>query len=260
MAEFGFSEPAVRVAVARLAGQGWVTLRKAGRLSYLSMTKRGLERVDEAARRIYRLRPKTGWDGHWLLLTYTIPEEQRVARDQLRTELEWSGFGTLGTSTWLSPHELGAALATRLQSDELAPYVDIFQARYTGPAADHELVQKGWNLQEVNGRYRQFLERFKPQFEAAKAVLPDERSCFVARCWLVHEYRKFLFVDPGLPEELLGEDWLGSEAFGLFYTYDQLLAAGAGRFFYSVLAATPSLALSDGQIERGLQAQLNPFG
>ena len=41
-------------------------------------------------------------------------------------------------------------------------------------------------------------------------------ECFVERTKLVHEYRKFLFVDPGLPEELLPEKWLGSQFIIIF--------------------------------------------
>lgn len=259
MAEFGFAEPAVRVAIRRLAAQGWISLRKSGRNSYLSMTDQGLERVDEAANRIYRLHPEH-WDGYWLLLTYSIPEEQRSARDQLRTDLAWWGFGTLGTGTWLSPHPLSPALAARLQSPEIAPYVDYFRSRYTGPASNAGLVAKGWQLHEVNRRYRQFLDRFKPEFQLAQTRQLSEQECFAARCWLVHEYRKFLFVDPGLPEELLGVDWPGRPAFNLFHAYDQLLAGPAARFFYSVYSAVCGAGLPAGQLERSLEAALNPFG
>ena len=36
-----------------------------------------------------------------------------------------------------------------------------------------------------------------------------DAECFVERTKLVHEYRKFLFLDPGLPKELLPEMWSG---------------------------------------------------
>ena len=259
MAEFGFAGPAVRVAVRRLADQGWISLRKSGRNSYISMTGQGLARVDEAASRIYRLHPER-WDGYWLLLTYTIPEELRSARDQLRTDLAWWGFGTLGTGTWLSPHPLSPVLAARLQSPEIASYVDYFRARYSGPASNAALVAKGWQLQAVNRRYRLFLDRFQPDFQKAQTRQLSEQECFGARCWLVHEYRKFLFVDPGLPEELSGPDWLGSQAFSFFHAYDQLLAERAARYFYSVYATSGGIGLSPAQLERSLQAALNPFG
>ena len=43
-----------------------------------------------------------------------------------------------------------------------------------------------------------------------------------------------LFVDPGLPEELLPEKWLGSHAASLFGDYYKELAEPASRFFESV--------------------------
>jgi phenylacetic acid degradation operon negative regulatory protein len=259
MDEFGFAGPAVRVAVSRLAEQGWVALRKAGRNRYLSMTAKGLERVDEAATRIYRLRPER-WDGYWLLLTYTIPEEQRAARDQLRADLAWWGFGTLSPGTWLSPHSLSPALAARLDSPEVAPYLDYFQARYSGPSTSAALVVKGWRLEEVFTKYYLFLEKFGPELAAARSGALSEQECFVRRCRLVHEYRKFLFVDPGLPEELLAADWPGGQAFDLFHAYDQLLAGPAARYFYTVYLASGGSNLAPERLKQSLEAALNPFG
>jgi phenylacetic acid degradation operon negative regulatory protein len=262
MAEFGFSEQAVRAAIARLQNQGWVKTRRLGKNSYCSLTEKGLKRVDEAARRIYRLR-REPWDGNWCLLSYTIPEEKREIRDQLRTELSWWGFGPLSTSTWISPHAFGEQMRELVDSYNLEPYVDVFYARHQGSQTNRRLAQKCWNLVQVNERYLEFLGQFEPLFERDRANLLrqelSDQACFVARSWLVHEYRKFLFIDPGLPDELLPQDWAGRRAVTLFYEYDQLLARGAGRFFATVFIAAPDRSLDETQSEQRLQAQLNPF-
>lgn len=57
------------------------------------MTDRGVQRMDEAANRIYKMKPNE-WDGKWRILMYTIPEDKRQLRDDLRKELLWSGFGS----------------------------------------------------------------------------------------------------------------------------------------------------------------------
>jgi phenylacetic acid degradation operon negative regulatory protein len=261
LAEFDISEQATRAALSRLALQGWVAIRRDGRNSYLKITPRGLERVNEAASRIYRRRPDS-WDGCWFLLTYTIPEEKREVRDQLRNDLSWWGFGTLGTSTRVSPHNLSEQMAKLVESSGIAPYVDFFNARYRGPESDRALVEKSWNLATINAAYGHFLEKFKPEYYTARILQENEslfdRDCFVRRSLLVHEYRKFLFIDPALPEELLGEDWRGSEAFELFRHYDNLLAEGAGRYFYSIFESGPH-RIEPKEVERGLRAQLDPF-
>jgi len=262
MTEFGFTEQAVRASLARLAAQGWVELRKEGRNSYLKMTSKGLQRVNEAATRIYRQQRET-WNGDWFLLTYTIPEDMRGVRDQLRTDLSWWGFGMLGTSTWLTPHDLRDQMAILTSTYGIEPYVAFFTARYHGPESNRALVEKSWNLTEVNGRYREFLGHFEPLFAQNSFLLGQnqltDRDCFVQRTRLVHEYRKFLFADPALPEELLAADWLGGQAFQLFQRYDHLLAEGAGRFFYSIFQNGLARPLPPTEAVAGLRAQLDPF-
>ncbi len=53
---------------------------------------------------------------------------------------------------------------------------------------------------------------------------------FAARFHLVHEWRKFLFTDPGLPAELLPERWPGRVAEELFQDEATRLEPGATRF------------------------------
>lgn len=91
--EFGHNEQSVRVAVSRMMKQGWLESEKVGNKSYYFLTKRGKLRMEEAANRIFKLMPNE-WDGKWRILMYTIPEEKRQIRDELRKELLWSGFGS----------------------------------------------------------------------------------------------------------------------------------------------------------------------
>jgi phenylacetic acid degradation operon negative regulatory protein len=257
LGEFDFREPAVRAAVTRLSAQGWLETRRIGRNSYCSLTTKGWQRVDEAASRVYRNR-RENWDGKWCILTYTIPEEKREARDQLRTDLVWWGFGQLATSTWISPHKYSRHMVDLVNRYNLSDYVDIFYACYEGAKTNLQLAQKSWNLNEVQQKYNEFVAVFLPAFQADKLNPPSDREAFVKRCRLVHEYRKFLFIDPALPNELLPQDWGGTRAFNLIQQYDRLLAPGAGRYFVKLFAAAPDSTPQD--IEQGLEAQLNPFG
>ena len=70
---------------------------------------------------------------------------------------------------------------------------------------------------------------------AGEKIEPSE--CFAERFKLIHEYRRLPFFDPDLPEELLPDNWLRSEARALFDEYHSLLAEKANRYFDSVLKA-----------------------
>ena len=48
------------------------------------------------------------WDGMWSLVAFSIPEEHRAARDELRKALRWLGFAPLYDGLWVSPRDHAA--------------------------------------------------------------------------------------------------------------------------------------------------------
>ncbi|MGC4377841.1 phenylacetic acid degradation operon negative regulatory protein PaaX [Fictibacillus sp. Mic-4] len=232
--QFGHNEQAVRAAISRMNKQGWIASRKEGNKSFYYLTPRGIRRMDEAANRIFKLQPDV-WDGKWYMFTYTIPEEKRSIRDELRKELLWSGFGLLANSFWISPNNLKEQMKELVAKYEIEEYVHFFTASYEGPHENAKLVQECWDLRDINARYDEFIKTYSQKYVIDKNKIDKgemtDGECFVERTKLVHEYRKFLFVDPGLPEELLPADWLGSHAASLFSDYYKALALPASRFF-----------------------------
>lgn len=242
MGELGFSAQAVRAAVGRLVRQGWMTSRRVGRRSFCTLTERGRRRVEHGTRRVYGMRGPA-WDRTWHLLTYTIPEGRRTLRDRLRRELIWLGMGQLSASTWISPYDLSAELDPVIESHGLTPHVLRFTARHVGPNDDRLIVRRAWDLDRVQAWYEEFIRAQRPHFrrlreEAAVQPMPDSR-CFTEKTLLVHEYRKLLHVDPGLPDELLPPGWKRGEAARLFFDAYHMVADGARRFFESVFEPPP---------------------
>jgi phenylacetic acid degradation operon negative regulatory protein len=238
MAPLDLSPRAVRAAVSRMARQGWLRTRRAGRQAFCALTPSGEWRVEEGVRRVYQLHPGA-WDGRWRLLTYAIPEGRRADRDRLRRELTWLGLGPLSRSTWVTPRDLTSALDELVRSRGLRHEAAIFEARHLGPDGTQHLVDRCWNLDAVASRYREFTAAFRPRAEVLRKRLRDRRlsdaECFAEKIRLVHEYRKFLFVDPGLPDELLPPRWPGRDAAQLFRTIYDRLAGPASRFVGAVV-------------------------
>ena len=69
----------------------------------------------------------------------------------------------------------------------------------------------------------------------------EDESAFAARFRLVHEWRKFLFDDPGLPAELLPRDWPGQAAADLFTSEAARLKPASDRFVARCLGVRESL-------------------
>ncbi|HSH24273.1 MAG TPA: phenylacetic acid degradation operon negative regulatory protein PaaX [Massilibacterium sp.] len=235
--EFGHNEQSVRAAISRMNKQGWVKSIRRGNRSYYQMTEKGKERLEEAALRIFKFKPHH-WDGKWRIVSYSIPEEIRNIRDEFRKELVWSGFGSLPGGIWISPNSLEKQVDNLIRKYEIKNYVHMFLSEYLGPKTNKEIIKEGWDIKEINEKYSEFIKRYSQKYiidrtKIQKGEMTDG-ECFVERTILVHEYRKFLFIDPGLPEELLPDEWLGDSAAELFASYYKELAQPAQQFFESV--------------------------
>lgn len=183
--EFGHNDQSVRAAISRMNKQGWVQAEKIGNKSYYSLTPRGQKRIDEAGKRIFKLKPEE-WDGKWRILMYTIPEEIRNVRDELRKELIWSGFGSMSNSFWISANNLERQVNDLIDKYEINQYVDFFVAEYKGPHENQRLVEKSWDLQEINSKYQDFISEYSQKYiidktRSKRAACPTPNALWSVR-------------------------------------------------------------------------------
>jgi phenylacetic acid degradation operon negative regulatory protein len=238
LGNFGLSEQAIRSAVSRMCRSGLLKAKRTNRKSYYSLTSEGHSLLTEGAQRIFQ-RKKSHWDGNWNIVTYSIPEPMRQARDRLRLELGWMGYGALSEATWISPYDRTREVKNLLERLHIEEYVHIFSAQRQGGTDPREIVSRCWDLGKIHQKYADFLTEYRPKLEerlkrlaAGETIEPSE--CFVARFNLIHEYRKLPFFDPDLPLELLPENWLRPQAAALFDEYHGLLTEKANEYFDSV--------------------------
>lgn len=233
MREFGVTEAAVRQAVSRLSRQGWLTVaRRRGRAHY-ALTPQGRERIETVSPRIYL--PAAEWDGKWRIVTYSIAETERGQRDRLRKDLTVLGCAPLSTSTWISPSDVLADVRA-IAGDERSPHgIDFFVGTYAGPLSDRALVEKCWDVPTIAKRYREFAAHYTPRCDEARVRKMTDAQAFAERVWLVNDFRKFAYLDPGLPSALLPAHWPGSEAGRVFRDYYARVSPKAERFFRDAL-------------------------
>jgi phenylacetic acid degradation operon negative regulatory protein len=231
MASFRVSEAAVRQAVSRMSRQGWLVARRLEKRAFYSVTERGRRRIEELTPRIYG--PVIEWDGRWRLLSYAIGEAHRKRRERLRKELSALGWASLSPSTWISPSDTLVAAREAARATGTLDAVNLFISEYRGPLRDRELIERCWDVPAIASAYREFIARYEPRLrrERERNDLSDE-AAFVERLWLVHDYRKFVYLDPGLPSELLPAHWPGTAAAALFREYYAGIEAKSQRYFH----------------------------
>ncbi len=231
MASLGLSAPAVRQAVSRMTRQGWLRARREGNRAYYAVTERGRRRIDELSPRIYG--PVIEWDGRWRLLSYSIGEAHRKRRERLRKELSALGWAQLSPSTWISPSDTLVAAREAARATRTFDAVNLFASEYRGPLSDRALLERCWNVAEIASTYRAFIARYEPRLrrEQDRKDMTDE-AALIERLWLVYDYRKFAYVDPGLPSELLPAHWPGTAAAALFREYYSAIEEKSQRYFH----------------------------
>jgi len=214
MADFGISERLVRTSVFRLVKDGWLQSQQIGRRSYYSLTDDGRERFEQATHRIYG-EPVAHWNGKWCLLLLSALDT--ASKESVRRECGWLGFGQMSANVLAHPSPDLADLDVtirRLGVDESLVVVEGQTVR--SESAMRELARSSWNLDDIDARYAEFVQRFRPVFKALSGKSQaTEKSAFLIRTLLIQEYRKVLLRDPLLPAELLPSGWHGSAAYQL---------------------------------------------
>lgn len=221
LAALDIAAPAVRTAVSRMVRQGWLSPVRLPQGRGYALTAKAVQRLDEARRRIYRNAPDT-WDGRWhLLVIQHIPD--RARRERLRVGLGYLGYAPLGDTAWLGPRP-SAELETLFVAEEVR--AERFISGYDGDPRG--LVARAWDLDGLARGY----ERWIGEAEDLLATCPEptDEQAFAVRSRLVHEWRKFLFRDPGLPAMLLPDDWPGMKAARFFDAEAARLLPAASRF------------------------------
>ena len=224
--------PAARRALARSVAAGWLSTERRGRRSRVHLTPSTAEMLRSGAERIYSFGEPWAWDGHWLLVVVRVPEERREVRHRLRTRLAWAGFGSLGGGLWISPHaERESELHDAAGADSVAELVS-FRAEIGAVGDPARVVAEAWDLEAVAAAYRAFVARF------GRLRPASPQAIFRAQTQLVHEWRKFPFLDPDLPAAMLPARWPRRRAHDLFQERHGQWNAAAQEHFAALEART----------------------
>jgi hypothetical protein len=168
--------------------------------------------LQHGAERIYSFGATTkAWDGSWFVVICSVPEMQRARRHQYRTQMAFEGFGFIAPGVAVSPHLNRENAANNiLRSLNLDADATTFVATSGSLTVDDEVLSDAWNLAALTQRYQEFLNKFDGGTPASG------RDAFAQSILMVDAWRRFPFIDPELPAELLPPDWIGARAHTMF--------------------------------------------
>ena len=235
MAADGVDDQAVRSALTRLKRRGIVESERRDGVAGYALSGYAGRVLELGDRRIFATRPASERD--WVLAVFSVPESERQKRHTLRARLSWLGFGTVSSGVWIAPGHLAQDTREALLADGLEPYVDLFRAEYLAFGDPATKVAHWWDLDALEQLYDDFLEAHEPalrRWEAAAAGKPDARpgdgEAFADHLRALTAWRRLPYLDPGLPTDLLPEDWSGTRAAETFFALHRALAGPAHGF------------------------------
>jgi phenylacetic acid degradation operon negative regulatory protein len=212
LSELGVEQKSARQALARTAAEGLLGSDRSGRRVRWSLSASGRRLLTEGASRIYAFGTRTvAWDGRWLVLLVSVPESRRQLRHRLRTRLAWAGLGSPTPGVWVTPHPEKQDEVARVIADlELTEVTSSFVGSFGAIGAERDVVAQAWDLVGIEAAYADFLDAF------GSAAPSTPAEVMKSQIHLVHAWRRFPFLDPALPGELLPAEWAGARAAALF--------------------------------------------
>ncbi|WP_121867907.1 PaaX family transcriptional regulator C-terminal domain-containing protein [Glutamicibacter nicotianae] len=238
LSAFDIEPSSARMTLSRLKKQGWFETRREGRETIYTLTESMLQVLAEGRERIFQRRDSP-WDGRWTMVLYQVPETERAVRESLRKNLSWLGFGQLSSSSWLAAHDL---MREANELAELYPQasVDTMWTSTDSTAKDKSLALRCWDLEELAGDYREFIDKYAPVEQSRDFERATGAAALVMRTTLVADARRFTFRDPRLPLELQPRDWPGREAYELFRRLHAYLGPAARAYVESIIKSSLS--------------------
>lgn len=240
MEQLGVDDQATRSAVSRITKRGLLEPETREGLRGYRLTDVAVSRLEDADRRIFANTGPATLDEGWVIVSFSIPEGERDKRHQLRSRLAWLGFGNLSSGLWMAPGRTWDQLRDDLGRLGLEEYVTAFRADHLGPGDLRALVARCWDVEGLRAMYADFLSSTEPvaQHWARRRRPPRGQEAFVDYTLALYRWRKFPYLDPGLPRTLLPRGWEGERAARLFFGLHDRLCGPALEHVRSVSATS----------------------
>lgn len=240
MGDLGVDEQAARSSISRMKRRGILERRQHGGVIGYALSDRAQEILLEGDRRIFSTQEPAVLGDGWAVVLFSVPEHEREKRHVLRSRLRWLGFGNAGAGVWIAPRRLLEEARDTLERLGLERYTELFEAHYRGFHDLDSMVRRAWDLDELRAMYADFIAAQRPVLErwSTDDAGNDDRRAFIDYTLALSQWRKFPYLDPGLPAEMLPSDWEGRTAATLFFALAERTEKRGHRYVEQVVSAS----------------------
>lgn len=224
----GFTAGASRVALARLTKRNLVVPVRSGRLVSYELTERTAAVLADGDRRIFSLDAYDFDEDEVTLLIHGIPDSMRRELSQLGRRLRFLGFGSVQDGMWIGAGHRYDEVLPIVDRLRIGSYSSIIEGTLRGRPELRAVIDDAWDFPRLNDLYRDFVEAFRPLV----ASRPDtDVAAFHLRTQVMHNYRQFTSLDPGIRSARHPSPPAKAEAIEIFTRIYSSYADAAHRHF-----------------------------
>lgn len=177
----------------------------------------------------------------WLLVSFSVPETERKNRHKIRTGLSRIGFGAVASGLYIGPARLKAEISAYVREHELWDYMNFFICQPSGLMDLKNKIPKWWDLDAIAHAYQGFVDQYQPAIalwqDKIKQGQVDHAEAFKLYLPMMTQWRRLPYLDPGLPAELLPQNWIGFAARKVFNDLYRLLQAPATQYVMPLITS-----------------------
>lgn len=235
LGDLGVDEPAARSAISRLKRRGILQSQRHGGSAGYQLSAEALAILAEGDARIFRRQRAALADG-WLLAVFSVPEAERHRRHVLRSELTRLGFGMVAPGVWITPAHPQDSTAETLRRLGLDAYAELFHAEHLAFGDPAVKIRGWWDLGGLARQYESFIAAHEPVLRRwQRGPAATGREAFADYTRALTDWRRFPYLDPGLPAGLLPDGWIGIGAAQEFFDLRALLEEPARDYARAVI-------------------------
>ncbi len=197
---------ALRVALHRLAKDGWIVRHRFGRNSHYALSDRGRAKFLPASRRIYAVAPVL--NGPWRLVALRKPPLPETAMSK-------AGFLQISPTLFLGPRQAGKPPANG--------EAIVGDVRHLPDWARSALAPEPLQMD-----YQRLHSVLSEQMATLRtAAGPEPLDAVGLRTLIIHHWRRLLLRHADLPLEVMPEGWCGEDCRGLVLALHETLSRSA---------------------------------
>ncbi|WP_292852330.1 PaaX family transcriptional regulator C-terminal domain-containing protein [Microbacterium sp.] len=231
LGEAGVHPATTRAKLDRLVVEGYLSRMRGSRGVEYSLTGPGDDTLRAIQNRMDAPRPFAPNGSGWTLVTFSVPENHRAARQRLRAALTWEGFVPVRDGLWVAPGEADLDAALDPMAEELVgSSVIAFRAQDLARYSLAGTAARTWDIENARSAHETFAGLWGPD-----ATDMDDLTDLARLMLLGADWYALVRTDPRLPSDYLGDDWPAELSTQIYRSRrDEFMRSAHDRFFAAI--------------------------